>query len=165
MFKTLASPTVLFAALTVAGPLAAALFPSTAYAGGATLVTVGSSDMCDDKGRPCDANFSISAREDDEGLVFGTYIDRFENGEGFVAEVDCVFIDGDDAWISGVILDGTWDGQDKTGETVITRVRDNGAGRGETDQISYSYIGYDLECTDAPNLRLFPVPRGQVRVH
>ena len=145
-----------------------------AFAGGVThAVSAGGPDVCQALGlKPgCDANFSLSAREYADGSVSGQYTDRFANGDGFHAVVDCLVVDGDRAWISGVITTGRFTDPD-TGEvfdlaglSVITSVQDNGTSANDPpDQISFSFIGIDVPCTDEPDLDLLDAPEGQVTV-
>jgi hypothetical protein len=125
----------------------------------------------------CDGNFSLSAREYADGSVSGQYTDRFSQafgGGGFHAVIDCLSVDGNDAWVSGVITRGTFplgDGEvlDITGFPVAARVRDNGTSANDPpDQISFSNIGDPTPCTDRPTESPFydlsAVPEGQVKV-
>ena len=93
-------------------------------------VHVGGSDICEGIGEKpgCDANLSLMAITLTNGKVIGQYSDRFANGEGFHAVVDCLSVNGNDAWIAGVIKSGTFGGEDISGDglRVITRVQDNG---------------------------------------
>ncbi len=135
-------------------------------------VSVGGPDACAGfPGGPfspgCDANFSLVAIQYADGSVSGQYTDRFPQGDGFHAVVDCVFVDGNDAWISGVISHGTSGGVDLSGMPVSTRVRDNGTSANSTsDQIGYSLIGEDFasSCEDQADAELFDAPQGQVKV-
>jgi hypothetical protein len=115
----------------------------------------------------CDGNFSLVAKEYADGSVSGQFTDRFANGNGFHAEIDCLVVNGNEAWISGVITEGKFDDFDFTGLSVNTRVRDNGTSANDpADQISISWIGDDFTCKDqrADVLSLFDTPEGQVKV-
>jgi hypothetical protein len=131
-------------------------------------VNAGGPDACEafDFDHPgCDGNFSLSAREFADGSVSGQYTDRFAQGDGFHAVIDCVSVVGNDAWVSGVITQGTFDGQDLSGLPVATRVRDNGTSANDPpDQIHFSRIGDPRPCTLHVNYRLFDAPDGQVSV-
>lgn len=135
-------------------------------------VSVGGPDACIAFGfsHPgCDGNFSLVAIQDADGNVTGQYNDRFANGDGFHAVVDCVSVsdDGTEAWISGTITQGTWDGDDLAGMPVSTRVKDNGTSANSApDQISYSIIGegFASSCEDRADVDLFDTPQGQVKV-
>jgi len=136
-------------------------------------VTAGGPDACEALGlKPgCDGNFSLAAREYADGSVKGQYTDRFANGNGFHAVIDCVSVVGNDAWLSGVITSGGFTDPD-TGETfdftglpVATRVRDNGTSANDpADQISFSIIGDPTPCTDQTPYDLLDLSQGQVRV-
>ena len=132
-------------------------------------VSVGSPDPCIAFGfeHPgCDANFSLVANQYADGSVSGQYTDRFANGNGFHAEVDCLVVSGDDAWISGVITQGRFEDFDLAGLEVLARVRDNGTSANDPpDQISFSFIDTALpDCTEQPDLPLFDTPQGQVTI-
>jgi len=148
----------------VAGSLAAFLGPITHF------VSVGGPDIVGPGG---DKNFSIVAMETN-GDVSGKYTDRFSDdigGGGFQADVDCLSVDDNQAWVGGVItqgsrfddIDGT---EDLTGKYVITRVSDNGrSSKDPPDQISFSFIlDAPFPCEDQPNVPLFDMPQGQVTV-
>lgn len=119
----------------------------------------------------CDANFSLVANAYADGSVKGQYTDRFAQGDGFHAVVNCVSVVGNDAWVSGVITSGTFTDPD-TGEVfdlaglpVATRVRDNGTSANDpADQISFSFLGDPTPCTAHSPYQLFDAPEGQVRV-
>jgi hypothetical protein len=158
------------AALTVA--VSAVLIGVTiAWAAGPVQhhVSVGSPDACIAFGfeHPgCDGNFSLVANQYADGSVSGQYSDRFANGNGFHADVDCLVVSGNDAWISGVITQGRFDGIDLAGLEVLTRVRDNGTSANDPpDQISFSFIDTVLpDCTEQPDLPLLDTPQGQVTI-
>jgi hypothetical protein len=143
------------------------ILATTASAGGkgrvVHRVSVGGPDLCDSFGLPpgCDASFSLSARLYADGSVKGQYTDQFGDGTGgFHAVIDCLSVDGNQAWVSGVITQGA-----EVGRDVSTRVRDNGTSAKDlADQISFSFIGAGLTCTDTPDYPLFDVPQGQVKV-
>lgn len=139
-------------------------------------VHIGGPDFCYSQDLPpgCDKNFSLSAREYADGSVRGQYSDQWGLGiGGFHAEIDCLSVDGNEAWVSGVITQGVYHDPD-TGEDldlaglgVSTRMRDNGTSRQDPpDQISWS-VGHDYQsdlCTEQPDYPLFDVPQGQVKV-
>ena len=94
-------------------------------------VSVGGADICVDISvglKPgCDGNFSLVANEKTDGSVGGQYTDQFGHGNGgFHATVNCLSVNGNEAWVSGVITSGNFQGFDLTGFPVITRVADNG---------------------------------------
>jgi len=97
----------------------------------------------------CDANYSLVAIEYADGTVSGQYTDRFAQGNGFHAVIDCLDVDGNAAWVSGVVTQGHFDEFDLTGLSVITKVWDNGTS-GHPDQISFSFFDEPEVCTDRP---------------
>jgi len=160
---TTSALTVLVASILVGATMAWANGPVVHH------VTAGGPDACIALGfeHPgCDANFSLVANQYAGGDVSGQYSDRFANGNGFHAVVDCLAVTGNDAWISGVITHGRIDDIDLAGLEVLTRVRDNGTSQNDpADQISFSFIDTELpDCTEQPDLPLLDTPQGQVRV-
>lgn len=160
---TTSALTVLVASILVGATMAWASGPVVHH------VTAGGPDACIALGfeHPgCDANFSLVASQYADGDVSGQYTDRFANGDGFHAVVDCLLVIGNDAWISGVITQGRFDGIDLAGLEVLTRVRDNGTSQNDpADQISFSFIDTELpDCTEQPDLPLQDAPEGQVTV-
>lgn len=133
-------------------------------------VSVGGPDACIAWGfaHPgCDANFSLVAMQRVDGSSSGQYTDRFANGDGFHAVVDCLYVVGNQAWISGVITHGRWGEDDLAGMPVSTTVVDNGTNANSTpDQIAYSWIGegFAPSCTEQTEWELFDTPQGQVKV-
>ena len=109
---TTSTLTVLVASILVGATMAWANGPLVHH------VSVGTPDACVALGfeHPgCDANFSPVANQDADGDVSGQYSDRFANGDGFHAVVDCLVVIGNDAWMSGVITQGRIDGIDLAG--------------------------------------------------
>ena len=138
-------------------------------------VSVGSPDACfalfGATHPGCDGNFSLTANVYADGSVRGQYTDRFARGDGFHAVIDCVSVVDNEAWVSGVITQGTFTDPntgevfDLTGLPVSTKVRDNGTTANDpADQISFSFIGdgFALPCTDHPPYDLLDAPDGQV---
>ena len=113
-----------------------------------------------------DANFSLVANQFSDGTSKGEYTDQFGQGQGgFHAEVNCVFVQDNEAWVSGIITSGTFAGVDLTGLPVITHVQDNGKSANDPpDAISFSFIGNPATCDTTPPLALFPMTDGQVTV-
>lgn len=126
----------------------------------------GGPDLCAKPG--CDGNYSLAALIYSDGSMSGQYTDRFANGDGFHAKLDCVYIVGRDAWVSGVITSGTTDNgaTDLTGASVWTRVQDNGTSKNSaTDKIFYSVLYDATPCYATPNYGpLVDAPNGQVIV-
>lgn len=127
-------------------------------------VSVGGHDQ--DQAGHTDANFSLVANEYSDGSASGEYTDQFGQGQGgFHAQVNCVSVVGNEAWVSGIITSGTFAGVDLTGLPVITHVQDNGKSANDPpDAISFSFIAIPFVCTDRPALQLFPMTGGQVTV-
>jgi hypothetical protein len=139
-------------------------------------VSVGTPDAClalfgsDHPG--CDGNFSLTAIQRADGSVSGQYTDRFAHGDGFHAVVDCLVVDGNQAWISGVITSGrftdpeTGERIDLAGLFVFTRVQDNGTTANDPpDQISFSFFDFEpIPCTERFDVDLLDAPEGQVSV-
>jgi hypothetical protein len=114
-----------------------------------------------------DANFSLVAIEHGDGTVSGQWTDQFGQGQGGIhVQVNCLFVQGNEAWVSGIISSGNVGGVDVSGLPCITRVQDNGKSANDPpDAISFSFIGVATPCTAAPNLPLFPMTDGQVTVN
>jgi hypothetical protein len=103
----------------------------------------------------------------DDLTVSGQYTDQFGHGNGgFHATINCLVIDGGDAWVSGFVTHQTFfDGDDLIGLPVATRVRDNGTSANDPpDQTSFSFLGDATPCTDKPDYPLFDKARGHVNV-
>ena len=132
--------------------------PQFAAGGVVHRASVGSHDFTDPG---VDANFSLVAIEHSDGRITGQYNDRFAQGGGFHAEVTCLSVNGNTAWIGGIIRGGDFDGQE-----VITEVQDNGTSRNDPpDLISFSFIGVPAQtCLTQPPLPLFPLQGGEVKV-
>jgi hypothetical protein len=113
-----------------------------------------------------DANFSLVAIEHGNGEVTGQWTDQFGQGEGGIhVAVNCLRVIGNNAWVSGIITSGSFDGVDFTGLPAITRVADFGTSKNDPpDAISFSFIGNATPCTAAPPLPLLPMTDGQVKV-
>ena len=127
-------------------------------------VSVGGADICEAFGAHtgCDANFSLVAIEKADGSVSGQWQDSFGHGNGgFHATITCLSINGNEAWVSGVITSGNFLDSDLTGLPVITRVLDNG---NSGDKIGFSDFGNTTSCLDEPDLGLFDLANGQVKV-
>lgn len=130
-------------------------------------VHVGGPDICEAMGfKPgCHANFSLVALEFYDGRVAGAWTDRGEAASGFHASIDCISVNGNEAWVGGVITQGRIDEADVSGLRVITRVRDNGTSRNDPpDEISFSVFDELASCRDQPPIPLYPMPRGQVMI-
>jgi len=127
-------------------------------------VSVGGHDQ--DPAGHTDANFSLVAIQHGNGSVTGEWTDQFGQGQGGIhVQINCLFVQGNEAWVSGIVSSGNFNGADLSGLPCITRVKDNGKSANDPpDQISFSFIGNAAACTTAPNLPLFPMTDGQVTV-
>lgn len=128
-------------------------------------VTVGGPDACAGFGLTpgCDANFSLVAVQGANG-VEGQWHDQFAGGVGVHADVQCLYVVGNEAWVGGVITQSRIAAF--VGLPVATRVADNGRSANDPpDQISFSVIGADI-CTQpaTPGFPLFDAPQGQTVV-
>ena len=127
----------------------------------------GGPDACESLGLPigCNANFSLVALEMANGRIKGEFTDRLGGGDGFHAVIDCLVVDGQDAWASGWVTHGSIAGADLEDFPVWVQVVDMGTSHNDTpDRISFSFIGDPTPCTDKPDFGTFPVPQGQVKV-
>src|SRR5678816_3416673 len=103
------------------------------------FVSVGGPDQ--DATNHTDANFSLVAIQHSDGTVTGQWADQFGQGQGGIhVQINCLFVQGNEAWVSGFITSGTFNGADLTGLPVITRVQDNGDSANDpSDAISFSF--------------------------
>jgi hypothetical protein len=111
------------------------------------------------------ANFSLIAIQYADGSVSGQWTDQFGHGNGGLhIVVDCLLVQGNRAWIGGVVTQSPVDAQ--IGTRAFTEVEDNGAsGHSAPDQISYSYAGLGSAFRCPPiSVPLFPLSGGEVKV-
>jgi hypothetical protein len=128
-------------------------------------VSVGSHDFSD-PGQ--DANFSLIAIQKADGSVSGQWEDKFGPGDGveggYHIAVDCVSVQGNRAWIGGVVTKAL--NEALIGTRAFTEVEDNGTSANDPpDKISYSYAGYPVayQCQHFV-LPLFALSGGEVKV-
>jgi hypothetical protein len=145
---------------TIAGPMAT---PGDG-SGVVHQVSAGGHDL--DIAGTTDANFSLVAIEYGDGSASGQWTDQFGQQEGgFHAEINCLRVVGNQAWVSGTITSGGVPGFSFVGLPVITRVADLGTSANDPpDAISFSFIGNPTPCTAQPNLVLLAMTDGQVSV-
>ena len=135
-------------------------------------VSVGGPDACFAWGEKtgCDANYSLVAYQYADGTVSGQVSDNSPYlAVGVHAVVDCLVVEGNEAWVSGVITRGALlDGTSLVGGPFSVRLRDNGTtAKDPADQISFSEIephGNYHPCTEKPEYQLWDAPQGQVKV-
>ena len=117
-----------------------------------------------------DANLSIIALEKCDGTVLGHWQDTFFPIPGdplsVHAEITCVYVDGNTAWIGGAITHITPHLTGFEGVPIIIQVRDNGRSANDPpDQISFWFFANTPnDCDQMYDLGLFDVPQGQVQV-
>ena len=130
-------------------------------------VSVGGSDQ--DVTLNTDANFSLIAIQKGDGSIAGEWSDQFGQGQGGLqVDVNCLVVQGNQAWIGGIIRSGSTGqgGVDLSGLPALTRVADLGKSANDApDAISFTFIGLAVQCTAQPNLPLFPMTGGQVTVN
>ena len=92
----------------------------------------------------CDGNWSFEAIEYADGTVKGQYSDRFANGNGMHAVIDCLVVVGNRAWVSGTVTQLRIDGDDWTHTSAflfVASVEDNGTSAGDpVDRISTTWV-------------------------
>jgi len=94
----------------------------------------------------CDGNWSLVAIEYADGTVTGQYIDRFANGDGLKAVIDCLVVDETthQAWVSGTVTQLRIDGDDWTYTSdflFVASVQDNGTSvHDPVDKISHTVL-------------------------
>ena len=147
------------------------LLSTAAFAGApCAIVTMGSADIDVGGGGPPnnDKNLSLIARLGCDFAVTGRLTDAYAGGNITVhATLDCLVVEGDDAWMSGVITKATPATiGDFAGVPVSVRVRDNGTSANDPpDQASFVFLfGDAIECSLKPDYELFDLNNGQVQV-
>jgi hypothetical protein len=129
-------------------------------------VHVGGPDACAAFGLDpgCDGNFSLNARKYADGTVRGQWTDSFGNGTGMKAEIDCLYVEGNEAWVSGHVK-VTNSPFFFVGQPVTTRVQDNGTSANDLPDATSFTIRFDAPCTDARrDYPLFAYPQGQATI-
>lgn len=141
--------------------------PHLNISGVAHHASVGGADFCTALGFSpgCDANFSFTANEFRDGSVEGQWEDVLNPAfiEGVFPvhiAIDCLEVDGNQAWVSGEIVKPDF----LAGIPAITRVADNGNSvNDQLDQISATVFD-SRSCETKPDLALFELSEGQVTV-
>jgi hypothetical protein len=128
-------------------------------------VHVGGPDACAAFGLSpgCDGNFSLNAREYADGTVRGQWTDSFGNGTGMKAEIDCLHVVGNEAWVSGYVKVSN-NPNFVVGQPVITRVQDNGVSKNDLPDATSFTFRRSPSCKEAPQYPLFAYPQGQVTI-
>jgi hypothetical protein len=142
------------------------------------FVSAGGPDIADPdfpgSGPGFDKNFSLVAFKYSDGTSAGVLVDRWSGGPGLGlrAQIDCVHVVGNTAWMTGVVTQGnTLDLYGNVvslaGYYVRTRVQDNGD---NTDPLNPDKIAFAITRASAPFVctamlgGLFDMPAGQVIV-
>ncbi len=111
-----------------------------------------------------DANFALVALQRANGSVTGQWSDQYGNGVGMHARIDCLYVDGNTAWVSGPVTRHT--DPSLVGRTVNAMVRDGGDT--DDDMISAVFFFLPFTCVDQfPFDRIgffWPVNNGQVKL-
>ena len=154
------------AAMASLAALATLLQVSAASATGPIVhrVVAGTPDACEfflDAHPGCDGNYAWTAVEQADGSVWGQYSDRFSRGFGVHGVIDCLAVDGNRAWVSGLITGGFLAGQ-----YFSSSARDNGTSANDpVDQIARTRISDEpLDCSTKDDVELADTPEGQVTV-
>jgi hypothetical protein len=124
----------------------------------------GTPDACEffaDTHPGCDGDYAWTAIERADGSVSGQYSDRFSRGFGVRGVIDCLAVEGNRAWVSGLITDGFLAGQ-----YFSSSAQDNGTSANDpVDQIGRTSISDEpLDCSTKDAVELADAPDGQVTV-
>jgi hypothetical protein len=137
-----------------------------------TIVTLGSADHDYPPGEASppnnDKNLSLIARLGCDGTVTGRLTDAWVSPNNVVlhANLDCLVVEGNDAWMSGYITKATPTTiGDFAGTPVSIRVRDNGTTANDPpDKASFVFLFENaIDCTEKPDYELFDL-HGQVQI-
>ena len=111
-----------------------------------------------------DANDSFIAVQYADGSVEGQWTDQFGHGNGgYHIAVNCVEVDGNQAWISGIVTQSPF--EEDIGQPAGTRVVDNGTSANDPpDQMSFSIVGVRFDCHAKRPYPLFDLSGGEVKV-
>jgi hypothetical protein len=148
------------------------LLSTAAFAGlPCAIVTVGSADIDFPPGEGSppnnDKNLSLIARLGCDGTVTGRLTDAWGGTTVAVhATLDCLVVEGNDAWMSGYITKATPTTiGDFTGVPVSIRVRDNGTTANDPpDKASFVFLFENaIDCTEKSDYELFDL-HGQVQI-
>lgn len=116
--------------------------------------------------------FSFSAIRQDDGSVTGTFHSRVHgaNGDGsrLWGDVSCFVIEGDQAWIAGILWKAGNPNNVGTGHGF--RVVDNGQGKGAVpDELTVTWSGNtppEMYCQNKPTDRaLHPIEAGNITIY
>lgn len=143
------------------------------------VIHAGGSDIEDPdlpgSGPGFDKNYSLVAVKFADGTASGKLIDRYAGGGGLglKADIDCVHVVGNTAWLSGIItqgqtLDADGNPVDITGYYVRTRVQDNGNNNdpANPDRVAFTQFrsSAPFPCANMFSSTFWDMPGGQVTV-
>ena len=143
------------------------------------FVRAGGSDIEDPdipgSGPGFDKNYSLLAFKYADGTGSGKLVDRYSGGGGLglKADIDCVHVIGNTAWVSGIVTQGQvtdLDGNpfDVSGFYVRTRVQDNGDNNdpANPDKVAFTQIrsSAPFTCANMFTSIFWDMPGGQVTV-
>ena len=147
------------------------------------FVSVGGPDAGDidlpGTGPGADKDFALTAFKYANGSARGILVDRWLTAGpwGIRADIDCVSVDGTNAWVSGVVTQGGFPDDEGNpislvGFFVRVRVADNGPNNDPANPDRISIVGLrnpavnpiPFNCELRPNQTLFDMPRGQATV-
>lgn len=111
-----------------------------------------------------DANWSLVAMQFADGSVQGHLTDAFGHGNGGVhVVIDCLEVEGNQAWVSGTAKGGIYDGR-----TWLAQVQDNGrSAKDPADLISFSLLAFEgstVDCHTRLPIDQFERQKGQVTI-
>jgi hypothetical protein len=124
----------------------------------------GTPDACEffaDMHPGCDGDYAWTAVEHADGSVSGQYSDRFSRGFGVHGVIDCLAVEGNRAWVSGLITGGFL-----AGRYFSSSAQDNGwSANDPVDQVGRTRVSDEpLDCSTQEDVELADAPDGQVTV-
>ena len=122
-----------------------------------------------------DKNYSLVAFKFADGTAAGKLIDRFAGGGGLglKANIDCVHVVGNTAWVSGIVTQGQLPDIDGNPITIVgwyvrTRVQDNGDNTdpANPDRVAFTQVRESAPflCTNMFLSTFWDMPGGQATV-
>ena len=143
------------------------------------VIHAGGSDIQDPdfpgSGPGFDKNYSLIAFKYADGTASGKLIDRYSGGggQGLRADINCVHVVGNIAWLSGVITQGAVLDNDGNPASVVgyyvrTRVQDNGDNNdpANPDKVAFTQFrsSAPFPCANMFMSTFWDMPGGQVTV-
>lgn len=139
-------------------------------------ISLGGNDICEALGdNPgCDKNYSLVANMHADGTVKGQLIDMWPDKIGGIhVDINCMFVEGNMASVSGIVKRGRQGDFDLTGWNMIAFMIDNGTSNNETpDQVSFAFFNSSFDYCDilegipfdSPNIIYVDILKGQVKI-